>query len=112
MNHAAVLMLCSATVLTHAWGQMVRANPVPIAVYKVTPEYTQNAREARIEGKVLLRANISKTGKAERIRVIKSLGHGLDQKAVECLRKWRFQPALKQGEVPGIHYVVRHDVAI
>jgi len=109
MNYAAVLLLLFTTVLTNAQGPNVAAKPVPIALYKVEPEYTPTARQARIEGDVLLRANISTTGKAENIRVIKPLAHGLDGKAIECLRKWRFQPALKQGGIP---YVVRHDVAI
>jgi protein TonB len=113
MNYAAALLLCSATVLTQpAWGQMVRASPVPIAIYKVAPEYTEEGWRARIEGNVLLRTSITVKGRAENIRVMKPLGHGLDQKAIECLRKWRFQPALKQGEAPGIPYEVRHYVAI
>ena len=98
--------------LTNAYGSNVASNPVPMAAYKVPPEYTQDARQARIEGNVLLRATISTAGRAENIRVIRGLGHGLDEKAIECLRAWRFQPAHRRGEFPEIPYLVRHNVTI
>jgi len=65
---------------------------------KVDPEFTADARQAHIQGTVLLYMKVGTDGRAHDIRVIRGLGHGLDEKAMECLAKWEFQPALKDGE--------------
>ena len=61
------------------------------------PEYTAEARSGRIEGTVELLATIGEDGVPRDLRVEKSLGYGLDEKAVECVLKYRFEPGLLEG---------------
>ena len=70
---------------------------VPTPLSKSGPEYTQEAWDEGIEGVVVLSADIGADGGISNIRVEKSLGYGLDEKAIECLRKWRFSPATHDG---------------
>src|SRR5438034_5916431 len=107
MKCAATLLL-AATLSVNA-QEIIRADRQPRLIYKIAPEYTLEARQARLEGDVLLSADIGLMGKAENIRVIEPLGHGLDDKAIECLRKWRFRPALRLN---GTGYVVRRIVTV
>ena len=64
---------------------------------RVEPEYTEEARIARQEGTVVLQADISPDGRAGNFRLLRSLGLGLDEKAVEAVRQWVFTPA-RQGK--------------
>jgi len=69
----------------------------PRAVYKTTPRYTREAMQARIEGTVILDAEVSEEGVADNIRVEQSLDEGLDQSAVQSLAQWRFEPGRVDG---------------
>jgi TonB family protein len=62
------------------------------------PEYPQEARKKKYEGVVVLMVVVTLAGKATDIQVIKSPGMGLDEKAIEAVRKWRFKPAMKDGK--------------
>jgi TonB family protein len=62
-------------------------------VYCPHPDYSDEARKARLAGEVLLEFTVLPDGKATNIRVIRSLGMGLDEKAIEAVRKWQFKPA-------------------
>ena len=66
-------------------------------VSKTEPEYTEAAKEARYQGTVLLYVEISPEGKAINIRVLRSLGLGLDEKAMEAVRQWQSKPGMKDG---------------
>jgi TonB family protein len=66
----------------------------PILLNKIDPEYSEAARLAGLEGTVLLKAVIALDGTATDIRVVRSLGLGLDEKAIEAVRRWRFTPGL------------------
>lgn len=66
-------------------------------VTKVEPEYTEEARRAKISGDVVVNFLIDEKGIPSDIRVTQSLEHGLDQKAVEAVAKWRFRPATENG---------------
>jgi TonB family protein len=59
------------------------------------PDYTEEARIARQEGAVVVQADISPDGRAGNVRLIRSLGLGLDEKAVEAVRQWEFEEARK-----------------
>jgi TonB family protein len=74
----------------------LRTHP-PALTQKVEPEYTEEARGAAIEGSVVLYVEIGIDGRAHRIRVIKGLGFGLDGKAIDAVRQWRFSPGMKNG---------------
>jgi TonB family protein len=70
----------------------------PRILSKVEPEYTQEAKDAKIEGPVMLEAEITPAGIPENIRVIRSLDPGLDARAISALSEWRFKPGTKGGE--------------
>ena len=65
---------------------------------KTEPEYTDEARIARQEGVVVLQVAIAADGRARNFRLLRSLGLGLDEKAVEAVRQWTFNPARKDGK--------------
>ncbi len=69
----------------------------PTLLSKVEPEYSEEARKAKHQGVVLLYVEVDPSGKATNIRVLHSLGLGLDEKAIEAVRKWRFKPGVKDG---------------
>jgi TonB family protein len=70
----------------------------PKLTQKVEPEYTEEARAAMFQGTVLLAVVITPEGRADNIRVQRSLGLGLDEKAIEAVRQWTFDPATMGGQ--------------
>ena len=72
-------------------------NPVEIT-YKPNPAYSDEARQLRLEGEVLLEVNFGANGQLHVNRVVRGLGHGLDEAAVVAAGKMRFKPALRNGE--------------
>jgi protein TonB len=74
----------------------------PRVIYDPDPEYTDEARNARFEGVVLLALLVDANGHTSNIRVQRSLGMGLDQKAVQTVSKWRFQPATLNGHAVAV----------
>ena len=67
-------------------------------IYKVDPEYTEEARQAKISGAVMLSLTVGADGLAHDISMVKSLDPGLDRNAVEVLQQWRFAPGTLKGE--------------
>lgn len=70
----------------------------PQVLNKVEPQYTKAAKNKKIQGTTVLFVVINTDGQAQDIRVTKSLDAGLDQKAIEAVRQWSFEPATKDGE--------------
>jgi protein TonB len=71
----------------------VKAKPIST----VQPAYTDEANTARIEGKVRVAITIDPSGAVVDAKVVEGLGHGLDEKAIEALRAWKFSPATRCG---------------
>lgn len=69
----------------------------PTAVYKPDPPYSEEARKARYKGVLLLIVVIGADGQVQDVRVVKPLGHGLDESAIKTVRTWQFKPALRDG---------------
>jgi TonB family protein len=69
----------------------------PTIISKVDPEYSEEARKAKYSGSVMLSIVVNTDGKAEDVKVVKSLGMGLDEKAIEAVMKWRFTPGKNKG---------------
>jgi protein TonB len=69
----------------------------PILVSKVEPEYSEEARKAKFSGAVLLSLVVDANGVPRDIHVVRQLGLGLDEKAIEAVMKWRFRPGMKGG---------------
>jgi TonB family protein len=61
------------------------------------PEYTEEARNAKTQGTCILWMIVDDQGRPRDIRVVRGLGSGLDAKAIEAVKQWRFQPAQKDG---------------
>ncbi|MFI5116340.1 MAG: energy transducer TonB [Terriglobales bacterium] len=70
----------------------------PKALYAPDPEYSEEARKAKYQGTVVLWLVVSADGKPQQIKVQRQLGMGLDEKAIEAVRQWRFEPARKDGQ--------------
>jgi protein TonB len=69
----------------------------PQAISSPDPAYTEEARSAKKQGTCVLKLIVDSTGHPRDLRVVRGLGFGLDEKALEAVRQWRFQPALKDG---------------
>ncbi len=69
----------------------------PQLLREVRPTYTDEARRRAIEGDVVLEIVVRRDGTVGDVRVVRSLGSGLDQRAVSAVRQWRFTPARRQG---------------
>jgi TonB family protein len=69
----------------------------PMATYSPAASYTEKARRAKLSGVVMLSTLVTEEGLPTDIRVEKPLGMGLDESAVECVSRYRFSPAMKEG---------------
>lgn len=95
----AISLLVLAGVVSKVGAQQT-ATTMPVLVKDVKPQYTQEAREARIQGNVLLDAIVLKDGTVGEVTVTKSLDkeYGLDDQAAKALKQWQFKPGTKDGE--------------
>ena len=66
--------------------------------YKPNPVYTDEARQLKLEGEVLLEVMFAANGQLHVNRVVRGLGHGLDEAAIAAANKMRFKPALRNGQ--------------
>jgi protein TonB len=69
----------------------------PRATFAPDPEYSEEARKAKYQGTVVLWVVVGPDGRPHDIRVQRTLGMGLDEKAIEAVRQWKFEPARKDG---------------
>jgi TonB family protein len=70
----------------------------PRVTYGPDPEYSDEARKAKYQGVCVLWMIVGADGSPRDVRVARRLGRGLDEKAIEAVRKWRFEPALKDSK--------------
>jgi TonB family protein len=70
----------------------------PAVIRKVDPEYSEEARKAKYSGTVVLSVDVNTDGRAEHIQVVKGVGLGLDDKAIEAVEQWKFKPGTKDGK--------------
>jgi TonB family protein len=70
----------------------------PRALYAPDPEYSEEARKAKYQGTVVLWLIVGPDGRPRDIRVSRSVGMGLDEKAIDAVRTWKFEPARKDGQ--------------
>jgi len=70
----------------------------PVPIHKVEPEYSKEAASAKFEGTVVVGVEIWPDGLAHNARITKGLGMGLDEKALEALKQWKFKPGSKDGK--------------
>jgi TonB family protein len=84
---------------------VVKTLPAEIT-FKPRPVYTDEGRQLKIEGEVLIDVVFSATGQIQILRVVHGLGHGLDESAVRAAEKIQFKPALKDGQPTDFEAVV------
>ena len=72
----------------------------PIPLNSVEAEFSDEARRAKYQGICLISLIVDAQGNPQNPRVIRTLGMGLDEKALEAVRKYKFKPAMKDGKTP------------
>ena len=80
-----------------------------VILSKPTPVYTDEARKLRIEGEVLVEVIFRASGQVQTVRVVKGLGHGLDEAALHAAEQLRFKPASQEGhavDFPAIAHII------
>lgn len=70
----------------------------PRALFSPDPEYSEEARKAKYQGVVVLWLIVGPDGRPRDMKIARGLGMGLDQKAMEAVRQWKFEPAMKDGK--------------
>jgi TonB family protein len=70
----------------------------PVLIHSVEPEFTEEARKAKLMGVVLVNFTVDRRGRPQNVHVLRGVGHGLDGKAVEAVRQYRFKPAMKDSQ--------------
>ncbi|MGO9256927.1 MAG: TonB family protein [Bryobacteraceae bacterium] len=70
----------------------------PVLLHKFEAAYSEEARKAKYQGTAVLLVEIDASGQVASLRVLRSLGLGLDEKAVDAVRQWKFAPGIKDGK--------------
>jgi TonB family protein len=70
----------------------------PRAIYAPDPEYSEEARKAKYQGTCVLWLVVGPDGRPRELKIARSLGLGLDEKAIEAVKTWKFEPAMKDGK--------------
>ncbi len=69
----------------------------PTVIQRIEPQYSEEARKARYQGTVVLEAIVRRDGTCDILRIVRSLGFGLDENAIQALKQWRFRPGMRNG---------------
>ena len=75
----------------------------PVALHVAAAQYSQQARKAKLQGEVLLSLTVTEEGMPADVKVLRPLGMGLDESAVQCASEYRFRPATKDGVPVAAH---------
>lgn len=75
----------------------------PKKIYTPQPRYTEEGRQARIQGTVILQAVIDADGRVQDVKVLKGLPMGLDQSAIDTVKTWQYEPALRDGKPVAVY---------
>jgi protein TonB len=70
----------------------------PVLIYSVEPEFSEEARKAKVAGNVLVNLWVGTDGMPSHVRVLRGVGMGLDEKAMEAVRQYKFRPAMENGK--------------
>jgi periplasmic protein TonB len=81
----------------------------PRPIYSPDPEFSEEARKAKYQGTCTLMIIVATDGRPTNIRVVNSLGMGLDEKAIETVKTWRFEPGQKDGHPVNVEMAVEVD---
>jgi len=75
----------------------------PIAIFTPDPEFSEEARKAKFSGNVMVSLIVDPSGKPRNVHVLRGVGMGLDQKAVEAVEQYKFKPAMKDGKPVAVY---------
>ena len=81
----------------------------PRTIYAPEPEFSEEARKAKYQGVCTLGLVVGADGRPRNIRVLNSLGMGLDEKAIETVKTWKFEPAMKDGHPVNVEIAIEVD---
>lgn len=81
----------------------------PQVIYSVEPQFTQDARQANYQGEVAIQLIVDSQGSPQDVHVVRHLGMGLDERAVEAVRQYRFKPAMYQGHPVAVQMIINVD---
>ena len=73
------------------------------------PEFTSEARQSNFQGSASIELIVDQQGNPQNIRIVRHLGMGLDEKAVEAVRQYKFKPAMYQGHPVAVQIIVDVD---
>ena len=79
----------------------------PRSIYTPPAEFSEQARREKYQGVVTLSAIVTSAGAVADVRVISGAGMGLDEKAIEAVRRWKFKPAMKDGKPVAVQIAVQ-----
>ena len=101
----------SGTVGGYGGGVMAVGGGVtaPVVIHKVVPEFTDAARRVKYQGVASVGLIVDAQGNPEGVHVVRPLGMGLDQKAVEAVRQYKFKPAMFKGRAVPVQMVIEVD---
>jgi TonB family protein len=69
----------------------------PRPIYAPDPEYSEQARKAGVQGTITLKVTVDANGDVADVKLVKGMGSGLDEKAIEAVRTWKFRPGTEDG---------------
>jgi TonB family protein len=78
----------------------------PVPIYKPEPDYTKEAKAAKLQGTDVLWAVVDGTGTVAKVEMVKALDKGLDESAMQTVRTWKFKPATKNGVPVPVRVIV------
>jgi TonB family protein len=81
----------------------------PTVIRSVQPEFTDEARQANFQGNVSVQLIVDSEGNPQNVRLVSHLGMGLDQKAIEAVRQYKFKPAMYQGHPVAVQILIDVD---
>jgi TonB family protein len=81
----------------------------PQVIHSVEPEFTDDARRANYQGNVSVQLIVDSEGNPQNVRLVGHLGMGLEQKAIEAVKQYRFRPAMYQGHPVAVQIVIDVD---
>jgi TonB family protein len=78
----------------------------PRVIYEPDPEYSEEARKAKYQGTVVVRCVVGPDGRVRDIQIPRTLGMGLDEKVIQAVKTWKFEPAKKDGQAVAVMIAV------
>jgi TonB family protein len=104
--HLPIALFPSSGAATNGIFRVGGGVSAPRVLYAHDAEYTDEARRAKVDGTCTLMLIVGPDGLPRNIRVVQSLGMGLDEKAIEAVKQWRFQPAMKDGQPVAVEIAI------